>query len=125
MARDFTGEIHKMIVKRELRRIATTTFSAKPGSGGSGVVLGNARVYRQSFSSVTTLTVTHNLGVIPLVFALVESSPYGIGAYGVGSYSLGGGYVRLDETEYTVAYASNACIVNFTSAQTGEIICIG
>ena len=125
MARDLTGEIHKMIVKRELRRIATTTFSAKPGSGGSGVVLGNARIYRQSFSSVTTVTVTHGLDVIPLVFVLIESFPYGMGAYGADAYSSGGYYVRLDETEYTVAYASDVCVVNFTSVQTGEIICVG
>ena len=124
MARDLTGEIQKMITKRDLRRISSVSFSSH-GSSGGGVVLGNARIYRQDFTNVASVTVTHGLGVIPLVFVLSSGYPYGMGVYGGSLYSSNTFYYRMNESDYTVGYATDICIVDFPTAQTGQVICLG
>jgi hypothetical protein len=127
MARDVAGEINKMIAKRDMRKIAVVNFSEKAGTGGSGggVIVSGAKIYRQTFSAVSTVIVTHNFGDIPLVFVLAEGFPFGMGAFGAGAYGSGNYYYRLDEAYYTVAYGTTACIVNFTTPQTGQAICLG
>jgi hypothetical protein len=121
MPRGVAGQIQKMIERPTLRKVAEANFSGT----SPGTALGTAKIARQAFTNATTVTITHNFGDIPVVFVLVTGFPYGMGEYGAGAYGTGSFYERLDESDYTVGYSTDICIVNLSSARTGQVICIG
>ena len=107
------------------------------GSGGLTVVthaevdhdglpgVGNAKAFHLDFAGTDVIVVNHNLGLRPMVQVIGNLAPlYGQGLYGAGMY--GGNPTPLVITPASIAHNSiNQVTVTLSSADTGEVICVG
>ena len=131
MARDIAGEIYKMNAERDFRKGTVVSFSEVVGSASgtsspiTGTLLNYAKIYRQNFTNETQVTATHNFRAVPFVFVLAYTSPYGVAKYGKGKYSYETAYSDVPTSDFRVGYSTTACIVNFNTSKTGQIVCFG